>query len=297
MKRGKMMASWQLVLVMGLLAGCSSQEESATAIGFQSNSECEQNTRGWSAAGNPILKLTRDGNNILGELQNYEVPCIYDGLKVTCEAENSMLNINVSDLESTACECYINIYFTIFNAKEDTYQLSLNGKPLGTASFLEHKVVQIDLENLEQANEEGFEYPVKSLLNGVYDRTSYPNPTSSPSLQIGFGAQSDKAIWNFSNYDMPCDEAKYDVTVEQVRDGILVIDLLCDRMRDPDCKRLGDYMFTIVNLKQQPYHFKLNHVYSGFDSEGKSMKETILICEGDFEPKADSSVKIQLEAE
>ena len=289
-----------MVLAMGLSASCSSPEDTVSpvvSIGNQSNSDCQPDTRGWSAVGNPILKLTRDGDNISGELQNYRVPCIYNDLKVTCEAENTMLNINVSDLEPTACVCYINIYFTIFNAKEDTYQLSLNGNPLGTASFKGHQVVQIDLENLEQANEEGFDYPIKALLSGVWDRTSYPNPTPSPSLRISCEAQPDRVHWVFSNYSMPCEEANYNVTVEEDENGTLVINLICDRLRDPECERLGDYMFTLVNMKPQPYHFKLNHVYSGRDSEGKPVKETVFVYEGDFEPKADSSVKIQLEEE
>ena len=155
MKRTKTIASWMLVLAIGLLAGCSSSEENVstiTTIGNQSNTDCELNTRGENTAGRPILKLTRDGENILGELQNYEVCCSYEDLKVTCEEENSFLNINVSNQNTEVCKCNINIYFTIFNANEDSYQLSLNGKHLGAISFLGHNVLEIDLDNDTQVD-------------------------------------------------------------------------------------------------------------------------------------------------
>lgn len=136
-----------LILVIGMVVGCSSSESSDIFIGRQSNSECDRSTRSFDAKETPVLKMTRDGDNIRAELQNYEVYCIYDDLKVTCEAEDKFINIKLSDLEPTDCKCRINIYFTIYNAMENSYQLTLNGKLLGVISFQESQVVQVDLDN------------------------------------------------------------------------------------------------------------------------------------------------------
>jgi len=139
-----------LILVIGRVVSCSSSESSDIFIGRQSNSECDRSTRGLDAKETPVLKLTRDGDNIRAVLQNYEVYCIYDDLKVTCEAEDKLINIKLSDLEPTDCKCRINIYFTIYNAWENSYQLSLNGKLLGMISFQDSQVVQINLDTLNQ---------------------------------------------------------------------------------------------------------------------------------------------------
>ena len=145
-----------LPLLMGLmealLSSCSSVDEKVISAGDYSKSECEHLTRGVSVEGNPILKLTRDGDKVYGEIQNYKVYC-REGPSLDCKADDSLLNIHVSMGEVTACVCYVNFYFTVFNASNDSYQVVLNDEPIGRVSFAGHKTVLIDLTSREQTYE------------------------------------------------------------------------------------------------------------------------------------------------
>lgn len=222
MKRKKIKSSYLLpVLGIWLFLSCSSHDDAVISIGNQSNSDCELNTRGENAAGRPILKLTRDGENILGELQNYEVCCSYEDLKVTCEEESSFLNISVSNQDTEACKCNINIYFTIFNAKEDFYQLSLNGKHLGAISFHAQKEVQIDLDlctlellgSVEEISgtmhfdEYQNSWSIHCPVSGTYDSVLVYYPVE---LDASFMSEGLKVVFSGDYYKMPDDSEKDD---------------------------------------------------------------------------------------
>ena len=140
-----------LGMTVALTTGCSSNESMISA-GDYSRSECEHSTRGWSVEGNPILKLTREGDKIYGEIQNCKVYCV-DEPTLDCKAEEKHLDIHIEMGEPTACVCYVNFYFTVFNASNDSYQVVLNDEPLGRVSFAGHKTVLIDLTSREQTYE------------------------------------------------------------------------------------------------------------------------------------------------
>lgn len=273
-----------LGMTVTLTTGCSSIDEKIISAGDYSRSECEHSTRGWSVEGNPILKLTREGDKIYGEIQNCKVYCVAEPT-LDCKAEEKHLDIHIEKGEPTACVCYVNFYFTVFNATDDSYQVVLDDEPLGSVSFAGHKTVQIDLTNREQAYEGGFEYPVKGIVSYVYDIADYPHATTTPTLRFG-GIIEDGVVYSgfyFMNYPMPCEDASYDVEVEQGDDGTLEINMVCNRRRGADCNRLGDFIFRLVNLQPKNYHFRLNLVNRTSDNAGKPTIESKCVYEGELQ--------------
>ena len=152
-----------LLFITAILAGCSTNNYDGLEVVNVSNSGCNQMTRNEGDINHSTLKLTHDGNVIQGVLNNYAVNCVHGDLIVNCSQEGQILSIAVSDLNSgrdginATCICPVNIYFTIQNTEGELFHVTLNKKDLGEVSFKNHSVVEIDIESLEQAFEEGFD--------------------------------------------------------------------------------------------------------------------------------------------
>lgn len=271
--------------LMGTAALCVAQDDnSGVTVGDVSNTACADHTRSESVMGRPTLRLTRGESGLYGELTNYEVNCAYGKVNVLCQENGRNLAIGV-DMgygdEMADCICHINIYFTVNNALKDEYQLTLNGKNVGTVSFKEHSVVEIDLLTLEQAYEEGFEYPVEATYFWPYEITnyisSYPDYDLSQSLNI-YTYEKNRLSCVYLNYILPCDYNYLDAQAGLDHDGTLVINVLTDGIPDKDCKRVAHLNFDIVNILKDSYHLRLNHtVMAGSDSE-----TTVCLYEGDI---------------
>ena len=144
-----------VVMLLGLLlTGCSTSKIDGIAVGNVSNTECllKDRTRGESdRSWGPRLILTREGNNIVGEIRNYEVNCGHRDLIVTCKQDGSNLTITVKeeepkedgDIQRTSCLCPVNVYFTIYDIEGDLFHVNLEGNDFGNASFKEENRVEL----------------------------------------------------------------------------------------------------------------------------------------------------------
>ena len=142
------------VMFLGLLtAGCSSNND-GPSVGDVHNSECSQ-TRA-AAEGSDgdvpefIVRLTRSGEQISGELENYPTNCSHGNLRVDCQQKGSLLDINVLDETkggdgiAVTCLCWLNIYFTLYDVEGDTFTLRLDGEELGNVSLTGRNSVEIN---------------------------------------------------------------------------------------------------------------------------------------------------------
>ena len=133
-------------------------QDSEVIVGDISNTECADRARGASNYECQTIKLTRFEGGLYGELINCEVNCAYGKVNVICEEDGQKLSIFVDEGNGDIwadCICHINIYFTIYNALQEEYQLLFRGTDVGTVSFKEYSVVEIDLETLEQTYGDG----------------------------------------------------------------------------------------------------------------------------------------------
>ena len=138
-----------------LMTGCSTSKIDGIAVGNVSNSECLQKDRtrgeGDETLAPTTLILTREGDNIVGELRNYRVECLHYDLIVSCKQEGSELAITVSedmpkgngDKISVNCLCPVNIYFTIYDIEGDLFHVNVGWRDFGNASFKEGNRVEL----------------------------------------------------------------------------------------------------------------------------------------------------------
>ena len=152
MKKMKIIA----VMFLGvLLTGCSTSKIDGIAVGNVSNTECLLKDRTRGESDGPLapttLILTREGENIVGELRNYRVECHHYDLIVSCKQEGSELAITVSedlpkgngDIISGNCLCPVNIYFTIYDIEGDLFHVKVGWRDFGNASFKEGNRVEM----------------------------------------------------------------------------------------------------------------------------------------------------------
>lgn len=264
-----------LLLLISLLGIANTALADDLTVGDVSNSGCKS-TRSESVAGHQILKLTRTESGLVGELRDYWANCGYEDIKVMCEEDGQNLTINVNDdIEYwTNCECIINVYFTIFNALKDEYQITVQGKNVGTVSFKEHSVVEIDLNTLERAYEEGFEYPLKVEATTVLLQSG---PGSDQSLDI---LHCDNCCFRFAiyNYVLPPDYSYIDVQPVFNEDSTLVVNVLTDGDPNKEGSQAARLSFLIYNMMKYNYHLQLNHtILNGTENEA-----TACLYEGDI---------------
>ena len=261
-------------------------------VGDVSNTGCadESRTRGESVMGHPTLKLTRFENGLYGELNNCEVNCAYGKIKVICQENENDLSIGVDPGYGDVialCLCHINIYFTIFNALKDEYHLTVKGQDVGTVSFKEHSVVEIDLLTLERAYEEGFEYPIgvqKFQVGRITDELK-PDGDYSQSLDLYYYEEAGYHLLYcfFQNYALPCEYSILDAQAELEQDSIMVINVLTDGIPDKSCKRVAQLGFSILNILRDSYHLRLNHTILAKDEDGQERPYTVCLYEGDID--------------
>ena len=253
-----------------------------------SNSECLDRTRGESVMGRPMLKLTRFENGLYCEWNNITVNCAYGNISVICQEEGQNLSIRLHDDrtegEATACLCHINVYFTIYNALKEEYQITLGGQDVGTVSFKEHSVVEIDLETLEQAYEEGFDYPLKvesvETPDEFTDRIK-PDWDLSQSLDISNHGNY-RIHFTYLNYVLPCEYNYLDVEAGLEDDGALAINILTDGIPGKGCKRVAHLGFYLINVLRDSYHLRLNHTILYKGEDGQEKRCTVCLHEGDI---------------
>ena len=261
--------------------------EDEVTVGDVSNTKCGNRTRAESIMGHQTLKLTRFESGLFGELNNCQVNCAYGKVNVICNENGQDLSIAVDEGTGDLladCICQINIYFTIFNALKDEYQLKVRGRDIGTVSFKEHSVVEIDLETLEQAYEEGFDYPVKAQYFWPYEITDYINPDydKSKSLNLSYYSGDQRLSCTFRNYALPCDYSILDVQAGLNQDSTLVLNVLTDGIPEKNCNRLAHLYFEIVNILKDSYHLRLNHTILTKGDDGQDKACSVCLYEGDF---------------
>lgn len=272
-----------LLIALAMSVAVNAQTENTeVTVGDVSNTDCASRTRAESVIGHPTLKLTRNEYGLLGELNDFEVNCAYGDITVICKEEGQSLAISVDEGisgASASCICQINIYFTIFNALKDEYQLTMKGRNVGTVSFKDHSVVEIDLKTLEQAYEEGFDYPVRTQNFFAEEKTNYVKPSQDLSQSLSIDYYGDKyRVCCFGNYILPREYSYLDVQAETDKDGTVVINVLTDGLPDKNSGRVADLFFDLVNLQSDNYHLRLNHtVLAGSPNEC-----TVTLFEGDI---------------
>ena len=276
------------MMLMATLIGIQNTAwaDDSVTVGDVSNTPCAYRTRGESVIGNPTLKLTRFDGGLYGELNNCEVNCAYGNINVICQEDGQNLSISVDEDTGDIvadCVCPINISFTIYNALQDEYHLMVRGRDVGTISFKEHSVVEIDLRTLEQANEEGFDYPVNAQGFWPYEITQYvkPDQNLSESLEI-YEIFDQQLSCVFKYYALPCEYSVLDVQAELAQDSALVINVLTDGIPGGNCNRVAHLYFDIVNIMKDSYHLRLNHTILTKDSEDQGAACTVCLYEGDF---------------
>ena len=162
-KKRMNMKKMKIIVVMFLgvlMTGCSTSKIDGIAVGQVSNTECEQMSRTRADEGTAYapttLILTREGDNIVGELKNYHVNCHHRDLIVNCKQEGSELTIEVKEEASkengptlsSNCACIINVYFTIYDIEGDLFHVNLGWRDFGNASFKEGN--RVELTEIEQ---------------------------------------------------------------------------------------------------------------------------------------------------
>ncbi|WP_294747293.1 hypothetical protein [uncultured Prevotella sp.] len=288
-----------LVFLLVLATGGAVAQESNVTVGDVSNTDCAMRTRSEGNIGNPRLKLTRFEGGLYGELINCEVNCAYGDVKVICQENDSNLNIGVDagtgDILA-ACVCQINIYFTIFNALKDEYQVTVRGKNIGKVSFKEHSVVEIDLVTLAQAYEEGFDYPVKVEGLSTYEFTKNIQPGENLNKVLEFlrGEGQNSLFCSYQNYVLPCEYSYLDVQAELDKDSTLLINVMTDGIPGQGCLRVATLFFNLVNVFRESYHLKFYHTIVSADEE-RQVRCSVCLYDGVLNvPDANNTVSIPI---
>lgn len=266
---------------------------SCEKVGQVVNTECVKRTRAEGIIGNPTLKLTREGRNIYCELTDYEVNCAYGDIQVFCKEKGNKLNITVDqglDEIAVLCSCPINIYFSIFDTSKDEYQLTLDGKEIGIASFKEHSVVLIDLRTLEIAHEEGFEYPLKAI--DFYANETVLNTDLDPCMLFCNYRDLHYLSCSFKNFRLLEGYTYLNATAELDEDGTLMITILSDGSPSTDYNHFANLSFGIVNYEEKPYHLKVCQTIGKMNEDGQFVGEqTQTLYEGEVNISLDSDIQ------
>jgi hypothetical protein len=287
-----------LVLLFVLTTVGALAQESEVMVGDVSNTDCASRTRSEGNIGNPRLKLTRFDGGLYGELINCEVNCAYGNVMVTCQESGSNLNIGVDEGTGgilATCVCQINIYFTVFNALKDEYQVTVRGEDIGKVSFKEHSVVEIDLVTLEQAYEEGFEYPIKAELLSTYEfKNIKPGEKRNKVLEFLQGDGQNSLFCSYQNYVLPCEYSYLDIQAELDQDSTLLINVMTDGIPGQGCIRVATLFFNLVNVFRESYHLKFYHTIVSADEE-RQVRCSVCLYDGVLNvPDANNAVSIPI---
>ena len=275
-----------VVLMITHFNAFAQNEETGLYVGDVSNSGCKSLTRSESVRGHSILKLTRDGDNIIGELTDFYANCAASGIAVKCEQKEQTLDIIAAEYSNSGdmadCICPYDVYFTIFNAKEEQYGLVLNGEDLGNVSFKDHSVVEIDLSTLEHAYEEGFEYPVKVGYFSLYEMTPWiqPGEITKPEFIVYFYDDLWRQDFVYTYYRLPNEYTYLNAQARLEADSTLVIDIITDGGSTVGSERLANLTIDIINVEKQLCHIRLNHKVVTIGDDGMTDKEVLTLFDG-----------------
>ena len=282
------------MLMMAIMGTVNVTLADDITVGDVSNSDCRQMTRAEGVAGHTILKLTRSETGLVGELRNYGINCGYGDVKVLCEEDGDDLTIVIDDdagEHSADCTCPINIYFTLFNVMQDEFHLKVRGRSernVGTISFKEHSMVEIDLSTLVILYDESFEYHLKAQGFWVLPIPDNVDPVIQ---KLSIGHESETAFGcAYENYVLPLDYSYLDVKATLDGDSTLVINVQTDGIPDKNGKQIGKLYFNIVNTFRDAYHLQVNHTIL-FGSENE---QTTCVYEGDITVPISEGVTIPL---
>lgn len=279
-----------MCLMMGMfIVGCNDDDKetgSSSKVGDVSNSSCLRESRAESVWGNPMLTLTREGNNLFCQLTDYEVNCAFGDIKVYCKEDNQALNISVDEGTGDIvanCICPVNISFTIFDALQDQYQLNLNGRAIGYVSFKGHSKAMVDLRTLAVAYEEGFQYPLKARDFYFEEITSQQQSSDAPVLRLYNFSDLHIIQTIFDSFRLPSEFSFFEATAEEDEDGTLVINVLSDGVPSADSDRRANMFMYIVNYQEKTYHLRLQQSVGKKDAQGQFVGEqTFTLYEGDI---------------
>lgn len=278
-----------MYLMMGLfIAGCNDndKETGSAKVGDVSNSSCLRESRAESVWGNPMLTLTREGNNLYCQLTNYKVNCAFGDVQVYCKEQGLVLNISVDEGLGEVvsnCICPINISFTIFDALQEQYQLNLNGRAIGYVSFNGHTKAMVDLNTLAVAYDEGFQYSLKAVDFHFDELTSQQQASDAPSFTLYNSIDLHQLMVIFKDFRLPSEFSFYEATVEEDEEGAMVINFLSDGAPSADSKRLANMFLTIVNYKEKTYHLRVLQSVGKKDADDRFVGEQAeCLYEGDI---------------
>ena len=282
MKRTNKLSLRIAMLMIAIMGTVNATLADDITVGEVSNSDCSHTTRAENVAGHPILKLTRSEIGLVGELRDYRVNCGYGDVNVLCEEDGENLTIVVDDdagEHMADCTCPINIYFTLFNATQDEFQLKVRGRSeinVGTISFEGHTMVEIDLMTLVILYDESFEYPLKAQNFRARITDNVNLKDVSQKLYIN---HENEIVLScaYKYYILPLDYSYLNVKATLDDDSTLVIDVLTDGIPE-NGKRIGELYFDIVNTFKDAYHLKVNQTFL----LGNEDEQTTCIYEGDI---------------
>ena len=270
-----------LIAIMGTVNATLADD---ITVGDVSNSDCPHTTRTEGVVGHTILKLTRSEVGLVGELRNFYVNCGYGDVNVFCEEDGNNLTIVVDDDSSenmTDCFCPINIYFTLFNAMQEEFQLKVRGiseRNVGAISLKGHTMVEIDLTTLMILYDEGFEWHLGVQNFTASNITNYGTPQDMSQKLIIRHESETVFSCSYEKYVMPLDYSYLDVKAALDDDSTLVINVLTDGIPDKNGKWTGCLYFDIVNTFKDAYHLRVNHtILLGSENE-----QTTCLYEGDI---------------
>ena len=277
------------LLVVVIFTSCSTNNYDGLAVVNVSNSGCNQMTRSEGDINHSTLKLTRDGNVILGVLNNYNVNCEHGDLIVNCSQEGQDLSIAVNDINSgkdgvsSICICPVTIYFTIQNTEGESFHVTLDKKDLGEVSFKNHSIVEIDTESLEQAYEEGFDYSERLSEIVTFPMEYHPEeiPEDKPRLELSYNSNTHTIFGVYWYFQMPRNYTKFDMVMDTDVDGTLVFKISTDGIYSSSYESYSQIIFNMINAQKEEYHVKVNpHKVFIIDSDGIEHENTVCDYEG-----------------
>ena len=288
-------------LAVALLMATSLFAQDETAGVYADNvteSGCLSKTRSEGVMGRTHIRLTRDGNTLSGELIYYYVNCAMGKISVKCEENNQTLNIRVAeDLGELAadCMCPVNISFTIHNVTGSHYQLVLNGRSLGNISFDSHSVVEIDLDTLEQAYEEGFDYPVKLESFEIYEITKWikPDEPRQPQLELYYYGEMFEQVVQYLNYCLPTDYTYLGGRVWLDEDNTLVAEVITDGSSTKGSQRVAHLSMYVANVESPLTKVRLIHRVVALNGDDMTDKEVLVLYDGDLSAAYDNTVNLK----
>ena len=238
-----------------------------------------------------VLKMTRDGNDLICTLHNAAVNCGYSDVTVDCKREGHGLNISYNSIVTgefvSSCACFITLYFTIRDMEDDKFSVSVGwDKRYYPVDLSGHDYVMIDFSN---GNTSYDEFVLKPKLISYkfepHEEGMLVSAGEAAGLQRSLVMRftSERVIeFEFPEYLLPSDTKALQVEAQPDDDGSLVMSIRSDG-EDYDSLRVYRGKMFVKNAKKK-IHLKLNpHKITVLDSDGIPHEETAYDYEGDVD--------------